>query len=512
VLIDDRLPSAGGGRYYTQLAYCVTRRLQLWASLIEKAFAKACGSYAAIIGGEAGEALSVLTGWPCTLIRFDRENFDAEFLWATLCSSRDAAFLMTCSTGELDQDEEPKLVPFHVYSLTDVYEKNSGSGCVQRLLKIRNPHEKSRWQRASEVPVCVPDFVQHFLADGRSSRAPAAAWSAGAAERGVPPSDGGGMLGEAEDDRGVFHISFQEFLRRFVHCTICRIRSHEWHEVREPVQIPCGSVPSAGLLLEVREATVLTECSISLVQPEERVRQGPLFQGENLGPLACIGFILLRLSAESEEAGTAVASSDMRCHAAVSAEVWLSPGERYLLVPLSLHSGAPLLATCVCVSSRQVAIKEELLDMSTIRAAWAAYARSHDPTGGELFHGAVLHMGKGEGGSIVALLDNLGAGFLRVDLTLQSDCMCYSRGQGATSDWLKPGEAQLLQVGVPGDGSGGAVSWASQHRFHMQGRSPDSTASAAASWHEPPLSRPNDDDDETFHAPFRLPDFRQQPA
>jgi len=40
IIVDDRLPCSGGGRYYTQVAYCATYRLQLWAGLIEKAFEK----------------------------------------------------------------------------------------------------------------------------------------------------------------------------------------------------------------------------------------------------------------------------------------------------------------------------------------------------------------------------------------------------------------------------------------------------------------------------------------
>lgn len=45
IIVDDRLPCIGNGRStYYQLAYCSTRRCQLWASVIEKGFAKACGS------------------------------------------------------------------------------------------------------------------------------------------------------------------------------------------------------------------------------------------------------------------------------------------------------------------------------------------------------------------------------------------------------------------------------------------------------------------------------------
>jgi len=123
LLVDSRFPCIGGGKYYTQLAFCVTHRMQLWATIIEKGFAKACGSYEAIVGGEAGEALSILTGWPCTLFRFGQEDFDPDILWATLCSSRDAAFLMTCSTGPLEMViDASSLVPNHVYCLLDVFE------------------------------------------------------------------------------------------------------------------------------------------------------------------------------------------------------------------------------------------------------------------------------------------------------------------------------------------------------------------------------------------------------
>merc|ERR1719401_91609 len=110
--------------------------MQLWASLIEKGFAKACGSYQAIVGGEAGEALSALTGWPCTLIRFDRPDFDPDILWATLCSARDAEFLMTCSTRSV---KASSLMPDHVYSLMSVYEAADAARGSVRLVKIRNP-------------------------------------------------------------------------------------------------------------------------------------------------------------------------------------------------------------------------------------------------------------------------------------------------------------------------------------------------------------------------------------
>lgn len=75
VLVDDRLPvvpQSGALRRpelaLGRLAFCRTSShlgtQQLWASLLEKAYAKAHGSYSAISGGEIAEALLDLTGCP----------------------------------------------------------------------------------------------------------------------------------------------------------------------------------------------------------------------------------------------------------------------------------------------------------------------------------------------------------------------------------------------------------------------------------------------------------------
>ncbi|CAK0863783.1 unnamed protein product [Prorocentrum cordatum] len=295
VLVDDRLPCIGGQGFYTQLAYCATGRLQLWASLIEKGFAKACGSYEAVRGGQANQALSVLTGWPCTTINFDRHGFDPEVLWATLCSSKAAGFLMTCSTGS---GEAQGMVPNHVHSLMDVADARDTNGRLVHLLKIRNPHGKTKW------------------------RGP---WSPGSPEWTPELRRALGCSGDAGS--GVFFMALDDFLHLFVQCTICRIHS-EWCEVREELTLPGGSqVPCAALELEVFETT---ECAVSLVQLEERLRGGPLWQGD-VEPLACIGFVLLSMG--GADAPVAVAAANLRCRAAASAECWLKPGMTYLMAP-----------------------------------------------------------------------------------------------------------------------------------------------------------------------------------
>ena len=77
VWIDDQLPVTSQPRrealaFDTKLAFCrcssVTGAQQLWASFVEKAYAKAHGSFQAISGGQVAEALLDLTGAPTEMI------------------------------------------------------------------------------------------------------------------------------------------------------------------------------------------------------------------------------------------------------------------------------------------------------------------------------------------------------------------------------------------------------------------------------------------------------------
>jgi len=450
ILVDDRLPCIGGGKYFSQIAYCVTLRLQLWASLIEKAFAKACGSYEALVGGEASEALSMFTGWPCTMIIFERRDFDPDVLWATLCSARDADFLMTCSTKEA---KSSSLVPFHVYSLMNVFEVTVPSVGMKRLVKIRNPHFKLKWQGnwSDTSSLWTPELR-------RQCDCPA-----------------GG-------NPGVFFMELGDFLQHFAHCTICRIRS-EWHEDRAPFRLPSMDTPCEALELQAFETT---ECSASLVQKEERLQTGPYACDMKL-PLGCIGFTVLRTDAAGD--ARAVETASLRCRGTSSADFWLQRGS-YLLVPLSRHVGSELRVTCSVVSSRKVTLRERRLDRSVIRTAWASYARNNDPSH-VTFHGAELYIGRAEGGSIVAYAENLGTGYFYVELSLTSDGLHFSRGKSVTCDWLPPGCGQIIQFAQPSN-SGGSASWTSKHRFKIAVKCPNETM------HNPGIRGGESD----LHAPF----------
>lgn len=356
------------------------------------------------------------------------------------------------------------LMKNHAYSLLDASVVTDHAGDAIRLLKIRNPHGNSRkgkWQGdwSDGSPLWTPDLRR---------------------QAGAAPA--------AKDQSGTFFMDVGDFRQLFENCTICRVRSN-WHEARRPFCLPCDDYPCMGFLLEASETT---ECCVSICQPEQRTRQGAIY-GEDLGPLACAGFVLVPFGGGELTPGKAAAVAHMRCRAVVSADCFLQAGQRYLAVPLSLHKGSSVPTVFACVSSRLVALKERQLSRSEARAAWASYAMSGKDKS-DHFHGAVLHTCKATGGSVVAFAEHRGRGYFNVELGY-SGSLCFSRGVPGTSDWLPSGFGQLLQVAVPDTASGGNTGWTSSSRYSVKFFPP-------SQWHEPAVGS----DEHALHAPFRLPE------
>jgi calpain-15 len=109
VLIDDKLPVTAAPRradlaFTSNLAYSrtgsvATGQQQLWVSLLEKAYAKAHGSYQSISGGHIAEALLDLTGAPTISIDFSSHSFSSELLWARLLCCKRLGLPAGCATA-----------------------------------------------------------------------------------------------------------------------------------------------------------------------------------------------------------------------------------------------------------------------------------------------------------------------------------------------------------------------------------------------------------------------------
>lgn len=146
-VLDEYFPSVQKGSKF-ELSFSKTDEKELWVILLEKAYAKAYGSYWDIIGGDPVHALRDLSGAP-----YDRiEDFsDLDKAWEKLRASRAQKFIITCftySAKNVEEQSDEGLVSGHAYSILDVREILDSRGKMARILKIRNPWGKFEWNGA----------------------------------------------------------------------------------------------------------------------------------------------------------------------------------------------------------------------------------------------------------------------------------------------------------------------------------------------------------------------------
>jgi Calpain family cysteine protease len=104
--------------YLALPAFCAAPHRQLWSCLVEKAYAKAHGSYQQLSGGFIAEGLQDLTGAPTETVVFQAGFLDVDTFWARLLSFAAAGFLMGVATAQGGDG----LVGGHAYSVLDVLE------------------------------------------------------------------------------------------------------------------------------------------------------------------------------------------------------------------------------------------------------------------------------------------------------------------------------------------------------------------------------------------------------
>ena len=149
-----------------QLAFSSADRYQLWVPLLEKAMAKAAGSYKALEGGSVCEGLRRLTGVPVSELDLATGETteeadarartkasagagaagagDAGLIWMTLVSWFEAGFMLGASCNEReDAPIDYKAVGLrsnHAYSVLEVVQDGD-----DRLIRLRNPWGSGSW-------------------------------------------------------------------------------------------------------------------------------------------------------------------------------------------------------------------------------------------------------------------------------------------------------------------------------------------------------------------------------
>ncbi|THD23657.1 Calpain-2 catalytic subunit [Fasciola hepatica] len=194
VVIDDRLPTQNGRLIFLHSS----DRNEFWSALLEKAYVKLFGTYEAMRGGSAAEAMEDFTGGLTELVDLGLKTPENLFTMMERAHSR--ASLMACSIDanpDLVEAEGPfGLIMGHAYSVTAVCRLTSGQNLVE-LVRLRNPWGNDReWYGP---------------------------WSDGSAEWKSIPSSERKRIGLVFENDGEFWMSFSDFIRYFSRLEFCHL-------------------------------------------------------------------------------------------------------------------------------------------------------------------------------------------------------------------------------------------------------------------------------------------------
>nr|QBH22547.1 calpain family cysteine protease [Philasterides dicentrarchi] len=147
IVIDDYVPFKGNGPAFSR-----ANGPELWVILLEKAYAKAYGSYEIIEGGNPAVALRDLTGAPYENLDRDSNLSNqemAEQYWNYVRKHDKDRYIMTCYTDSTDVVEEENdlgLLSGHAYSILDAQEVQDNRGVKAKIFQIRNPWGRKEWK------------------------------------------------------------------------------------------------------------------------------------------------------------------------------------------------------------------------------------------------------------------------------------------------------------------------------------------------------------------------------
>jgi calpain-5 len=199
VVIDDRLPCGPDG---VPIYAHSTEPHELLVPLLEKMYAKLCGGYWALDGGDAAEALVDFTGGISESVALQDKDASEENLFKRLDKLSRAGAMMSASIStdptQMEAVLQNGLVMGHAYSVTGVFKlKLEGStffkNKTQTVIRLRNPWGSQEFNGA---------------------------WSDGSPEWQSIHSKERAKLGLVAEDDGEFFMAFDDFLNHFTRLVI----------------------------------------------------------------------------------------------------------------------------------------------------------------------------------------------------------------------------------------------------------------------------------------------------
>lgn len=209
VVIDDRLPTVNG-----ELVYCHSNDSnEFWSALVEKAYAKMCGCYEALDGGNTADALVDFTGGvsePVDLMEngFKEDDEKRNELFERVLKVHNRGGLISCSiratsAADMEARLECGLVKGHAYAVTDVRRVRLGHGLLAffksdklTMIRMRNPWGQREWNG----PWSDSSEEWNKVSKGERER-----------------------MGVTVQDDGEFWMTFDDFIANFTDLILCRL-------------------------------------------------------------------------------------------------------------------------------------------------------------------------------------------------------------------------------------------------------------------------------------------------
>ncbi|NXN82142.1 CAN5 protein, partial [Bombycilla garrulus] len=207
VVVDDLLPTEHG-----ELIYCHSNvRNEFWSALLEKAYAKLAGSYQALDGGCAAEALVDFTGAVAESINLAEGKYGEVIpeqmkLFEDLMKVHKRGGFISCSISSPGRPSEAEtemgLIVGHAYSVTAISKLRLGERLVFSfkaeklfMVRLRNPWGKKEWHGA---------------------------WSDSSEEWKKVSDSERKNLGLTVKNDGEFWMTFEDWCKNFTDVDICR--------------------------------------------------------------------------------------------------------------------------------------------------------------------------------------------------------------------------------------------------------------------------------------------------
>ncbi|NWR22854.1 CAN5 protein, partial [Emberiza fucata] len=207
VVVDDLLPTQNG-----RLIYCHSNvRNEFWSALLEKAYAKLAGSYQALDGGCAAEALVDFTGAVAESINLEEGKYGEVIseqmkLFEDLMKVHKRGGFISCSISSPGRPSEAEtamgLIVGHAYSVTAIRKLRLGESLVLSfkaeklfMIRLRNPWGKKEWHGAWS------DSSEEWKKVSNSERK---------------------NLGLTVGNDGEFWMTFEDWCKNFTDVDICR--------------------------------------------------------------------------------------------------------------------------------------------------------------------------------------------------------------------------------------------------------------------------------------------------